>query len=345
VRERRERDQATVGAVTIVVLVLAVVAALKADNLPFIGGGTHYTAYFSESAGLVAGNEVRVAGVKVGKVIDVSLAKNQIKVDFEVKDTWLGNSTTASIQIKTLLGEKYLALDPEGGAVQNPSDPIPKSRTLSPFDITDAVNELATTAQNIDTNQLARSFEVIAQTFANSAQGVRDSLNGLTALSRTIASRDQELAQLLSNTAGVSAVLADRDSQFQQLLTDGNALLTELQTRRDAIAALLSGTQNLATQLAGVVADNQAQLNPALTDLSKVTTMLAANQANLEKGLAELAPFARLFTNTVGNGRWFDGYLCGLLPPATITQIFQINPGGCTAPLAASAMSGGGANR
>lgn len=338
----RERDQAAVGAITLVVLVLAVLAAFFSDDLPIIGGGTTYAAYFSESAGLVSGNEVRVAGVKVGKVTRVSLVHNQIRVDFEVRNTWVGNASTISIQIKTLLGEKYLAIDAEGSGPQDPHQVIPKSRTLSPFDITDAVNQLASTVDNINTGQLEQSFEVIATTFKNSSQGMKNTLTGLESLSKTISSRDTALAQLLSNTSQVSATLADRDAQFQKLLSDGNLLLGELQTRRDAVEGLLTGTQELATQLDGLVADDQATLTPALTDLGRVTDILARNQASLSKGLADLAPFVRLFTNTVGNGRWFDGYFCGLFPPPVLTSAFQSNPQGCTPPIAAPNLNGGG---
>jgi phospholipid/cholesterol/gamma-HCH transport system substrate-binding protein len=342
VRPLRERDQATVGAVTLVVLVLAVVAAFYSDDLPIIGGGTTYTAYFTESAGLVSGNEVRVAGVKVGKVTSVSLAHNQIRVDFKVRDTWIGDASTISIQIKTLLGEKYLAIDAEGTKAQDPRQAIPRSRTLSPFDITDALNQLAGTVDNINTDQLAQSFEVIATTFRNSPQGLKDTLGGLESLSKTISSRDSALARLLSNTNQVSTTLADRDAQFQKLFADGNLLLAELQSRRDAVHGLLTGTEELATQLDGLVADDQARLTPALTDLGKVTDILAQNQANLNKGLADLAPFVRLFTNTVGNGRWFDGYFCGLLPPPVLTSVFQSNPQGCSPPIAAPNLNGGG---
>lgn len=338
----RERNYATIGAVTLAVIVLAVMAAFLSDDLPIIGGGTTYTAYFTESAGLVPGNEVRVAGVKVGQVSSVSLARNQIRVDFVVRNTWVGDRSTISIQIKTLLGEKYLAIDAEGTAQQDPRQAIPRNRTLSPFDITDAVNQLATTVDNIDTGQLAQSFEVIANTFRDSPPGLKDTLSGLESLSKTISSRDQALTELLSNTGQVTTTLADRDAQFQRLFADGDLLLNELQARRDAVTGLLNGTQQLATQLAGLVADDQATLAPALTDLGKVTDILAQNQADLNKGLADLAPFVRLFTNTVGNGRWFDGYFCGLLPPPVLTQVFQSNPQGCTPPIAAPNLNGGG---
>jgi phospholipid/cholesterol/gamma-HCH transport system substrate-binding protein len=278
----------------------------------------------------------------VGKVTSVSLARNQVEVNFEVKNTWIGDQSVVSIQIKTLLGEKYLAIDAEGPAQQDPHQAIPRSRTISPFDITDAVNQLATTVDNINTDQLAQSFEVIAQTFRNSSQGMKDTLAGLESLSKTISSRDAELSQLLANTDVVSTTLANRDAQFTKLLADGNLLLETLQAKRDAVTGLLTGTQQLSTQLAGLVGDNQATLTPALTDLKVVLDILERNQADLNRGLADLAPFVRLFTNTVGNGRWFDGYFCGLLPPPVITQVFQSNPEGCSPPIAAPNLNGGG---
>jgi phospholipid/cholesterol/gamma-HCH transport system substrate-binding protein len=53
--------------------------------------------------------------------------------------------------------------------------------------------------------------------------------------------------------------------------------------------------------------------------------MLQQNQGSLASGIQLLAPFARLFSNTIGNGRWFDNYICGLLPPS----IGPINQVGC----------------
>jgi phospholipid/cholesterol/gamma-HCH transport system substrate-binding protein len=329
----RERNQAAVGAVTLILLVVGVLAAFYSDRLPVIGGGTTYTATFAESAGIKPDNEVRIAGVKVGKVTDVSLDGNQVNISFRIKDAWLGDRTSASIEIRTLLGEKYLALDPEGTKALDPDVPIPKSRTHSPFDITDAVNQLTRTTNDIDTKQLAQSFQAISATFKNTPPQMQTALNGLSALSKTISSRDDELANLLANTNQVSKIVADRDTQVQKLISDGNLLLGELQRRKQAIDALLTGTQNLAAQLHGLVADNQAQLQPTLQKLDQLTTVLQRNQDNLSRGLQQMAPFIRVFTNTLGNGRWFEGYLCGLIPPPVNSgQVLQLNTDGCVPP-------------
>jgi phospholipid/cholesterol/gamma-HCH transport system substrate-binding protein len=329
----KERDPAAVGTVTIVLLVLGLLVAFNSDDLPIIGGGTTYTAEFRESAGLRPGNEVRLAGVKVGEVRSVELARNKVVVDFRVDDVSLGDRSTVSIQIKTLLGDKYLAIESYGSTPQSANDPIPVTRTQTPFDIVPAVGKLSQTVDQIDTEQLAESFEVLSDTFANSPKHMKDTLTGLSQLSATLSTRDQQLKTLLANTAGFSKTVADRDDQLKKLFADASLLLGELQLRRDAVHLLLTGTTTLAGELRGLVADNQKQLKPALDELDRVTTILAKNQKNLSESLRSLAPYVRTFNNVVGNGRWFEGYICGLLPPPTKIGVFDINPEGCTVPL------------
>jgi phospholipid/cholesterol/gamma-HCH transport system substrate-binding protein len=329
----KERNQAGVGVVTLVLIVLAVLAAFNADDLPIIGGGTTYTAEFGESAELRPGNEVRLAGVKVGDVRKVKLARNKVLVDFKVRDVSIGDKSVISIQIKTLLGDKYLAIAPDGDHPQNPNDPIPRTRTAAPFDIVPAVSQLSRTVEKIDTTQLAQSFQVISDTFAHSPENLRGALSGLSQLSASLSTRDAQLAHLLSNTAALSKTVADRDTQLQKLFADATLLLDELNRRRDAVGALLTGTKALADQLQGLVSDNQQQLKPALDELTKVTTILQRNQDNLSQSLHNLAPYVRMFNNVIGNGRWFEGYICGLLPPPTKVGIFDINPQGCETPL------------
>ena len=321
----RERNPYAIGLISLSVLVLVLLAAFYSDNLPIIGGGTTYSADFTEDAGLRTGDDVRIAGVKVGKVTAIGLDGDHVKVSFQVKNAWVGNQSTADIKIKTLLGAKYMALDPQGSTALDPNAAIPTSRTTSPYDVLDAFSGLSRTVGQLNTDQLSQSFEVLSQTFANTPANVRSALNGLSALSKTISSRDTQLAQLLSNTGQISQTLASRDAQVQQLLTDGTLLLGMLQQREQAIATLLTGTKSLSAQLSGLVNDNTKQLTPVLTELNQFTTLLQNNQTSLGQGIALLAPFARLFANTVGNGRWFDNYICGLIPPS----IGPINQVGC----------------
>jgi phospholipid/cholesterol/gamma-HCH transport system substrate-binding protein len=324
-RSFRSRNPVPIAVVGLLVLVLGVIVALNADSLPIIGGGTTYSADFTEAAGLTDGDEVRIAGVKVGKVTDVALDGPVVKVSFMVKNAWLGDKTEATIKIKTLLGQKYLALDPIGDQTLDPSATIPKERTVSPYDVLDAFRDLSTTVNQIDTQQLSKSFETLSQTLAGTPDEVKGALSGLSQLSDTIAKRDNQLSQLLANTNQVSQTLADRDAELTKLMSDGNLLLQEISDREQAISTLLSGSQQLSQQLQGLINDNNAQLGPVLTSLNQLTSMLQRNQDSLAEGIKRFAPFIRVFTNTVGTGRWFDSYICGLVLPS----LGPLNGQGC----------------
>ncbi|MGV9294414.1 MULTISPECIES: MCE family protein [Amycolatopsis] len=321
----QKRNPIPIALVGIAVMALGLIAAMNSEDLPVIGGGTTYSADFSEAAGLQKDNDVRIAGVKVGKVSDIKLDGASVKVSFKVKDAWMGDKTTAAIKIKTLLGQKYLALDPQGNGNLDPGSPIPRDRTMSPYDVLDAFRGLSQTVDAIDTNQLSKSFEAITQTFSNTPQDVKGALSGLSKLSDTIAKRDSQLANLLANTRQVSQTLVDRDAEVQKLITDGNQLLDEIGKREQAIKTLLEGSKQLSTQLQGLVDDNDGQLNPVLTQLDQLTSMLQRNQDSLAQGIQKFAPFIRVFNNTIGTGHWFDNYICGLVLPS----VGPLNPEGC----------------
>ncbi|WP_086672763.1 MCE family protein [Amycolatopsis pretoriensis] len=297
-------------------LALGVLTALNARSLPVIGDGTTYAAEFSEAAGLFQGNDVRIAGVEVGRVSDVELRGDRVLVSFRVKGAWLGDATGAAIRLKTVLGQKYLALDPQGEGTLDPGRPIPRSRTTVPYDVLTAFGELSSTVDRIDTSQLAKSFDTLSATLADTPQSVRAALTGLSRLSDTLATRDHQLATLLGNTRVISQTLVNRDAAVQRLLNDGNQLLSEVNDREQAISSLLDGSRRLATELSGLIEDNDTRLDPLLTQLDQLTSMLQRNQDALAAGIRGFAPLVRLGTNISGSGRFIDGYLCGLILPS-----------------------------
>jgi phospholipid/cholesterol/gamma-HCH transport system substrate-binding protein len=326
----RERNPIAVAVGGLAILAAIALLVYFSGDLPIIGGGTGYTALFAEAAGLQPGNEVRIAGVTVGSVTGVSLDGNKVAVTFDVKNAWVGDRTTAAIDIKTLLGDKYLAINPKGNAQQNPAQPIPLSRTTSPYDVTQAFSGLGQQISQINTAQLAQSLQTLSDAFATTPPYVRKALRGLASLSATVASRQAEVTSLLAGAKQVTGTLASEDSRFSALLGDGNLLLAELRQRQDAIAAMLTDTRELAAEVSGLVNDDQAELTPALRALNQVTSVLESNQANLSRALALAGPYYRLLGNAVGNGRWFDVYLCGLI---THTDAPHNTPAtGCEAP-------------
>lgn len=320
-RVGRERNPVVIGAVGLTVIALLMAAAFNVQDLPLIGSGTTYSAAFSEAGGLKPGDEVRIAGVKVGKVDDVDLDGDHVRVSFRIKgDPEFGTETGASIRVKTILGAKYLSLEPKGPGRLRSGSEIPLKRTVSVYDVVQAFSDLTTTTEQVDTQRLATALDTLSTTFKDSPAEVRTSIEGLSRLSRTVSSRDKALHDLLGHANGVTKVLSDRSGQLTTLIDDGGALFKEIESRRKVIHALLLNAAALGTQLSGLVNDNRAQLGPALRHLNTVVAMLQRNQTSLDRSVALLAPFARVFTNTLGNGRWFDSYIQNLVAVPAIPQ-------------------------
>ncbi len=308
----REKNPVVIGAIGLGVIVAMLLLAFNIDSIPLLAGTSH-SAALSEAGGLKAGDDVRIAGVKVGKVTTVDLDGDHVRVDFRVnRSTELGSQTSATVRIKTILGQKFLALEPAGKGEL--AKEIPLSRTTPAYDVVEAFSDLGTTTDAIDTDQLAEALDTVADTFRDSPEEVRAAVDGLGRLSRTIASRDDQLRELLDHADGVTGVLADRNKQLVALLTDGDLLLQELRKRRADIHTLLVSTVTLSQELTGLVRDNRQAIRPALENLKNVLATLEANQANLDRSIRLLAPFVRVFANTTGSGRWFDTYIQNIVP-------------------------------
>jgi phospholipid/cholesterol/gamma-HCH transport system substrate-binding protein len=311
----RERNPVIVGAVSLAVIVAFILAAFKAEDLPLIGGGDTYYAAFSEAGGLKANDEVRVAGVRVGKVQAVELARDHVRVTFQVqKGVDFGKDTAAAIKVKTLLGAMYLGLEPAGGGQLPEKSEIPRSRTTSPYDVVDAFSGLAQRSESIDTDRLSQSLNTLGALTRDTPEEFRSALGGLSALSRNIAARDQQLNTLLKNTKKVSTVLGDRSGDLVVLMREGDKLFRALAARRQSVHNLLVATSQLSIQLTGLVRDTRADLKPALDHLGNVVDVLNKNQQNLDNSLRLMAPFYRVFANTLGTGPWFDTYIQNLPP-------------------------------
>lgn len=313
----RERNPVTVGAVSIAVLVLLVVAALRAQDLPLIGGGDTYYATFSEAGGLRAGDEVRMAGVRIGEVDSIELKDGYVRVGFKIKsDASFGDQTEAAIKVKTILGDMFLAIVPRGSGQLDEGATIPVDRTQSPYDVVDAFSDLAKTSEDIDTDQLAKSLTTLADLTRSTPEEFRKALQGVSALSTTIADKNEQIGSLLKNLQRVSDVLDSRDQDVVALMRDADVLFRALVQRRQAIHNILVATADLSTQLTGLVRDSRADLKPALEHLDSVLGVLNKNQDNLDNSLRLLAPFYRYFANVFGNGPWWDTYVSNLPPVA-----------------------------
>lgn len=329
----RERNPVSVGAVSIAAILLLLLAAFKASDLPLIGGGTTYYANFADASGIKAGDAVRVAGVRVGKVTGVELQGNQVRVAFQIKtDSKFGSTSHAEIKVATLLGAMFIALVPDGPGQMSDGATIPQSRTASAYTVVDAFSGTAerfyegsagyeyhdgkfvpkSAVGNINLKQLTTALNSLADATSNTPVAFKAALKGVSALSTTLASRDAELHSLLTNLQAVTTTLGNRSSAIVDVMKQGDVLLRALVQRREAIHQLLVSTSNLGAQLTGLVTQSRADLKPALANLQGVVNVLLKDQSSLDETLRLMAPFYRYFTNILGVGPWFDTWIMNL---------------------------------
>ncbi|MBK5307919.1 MAG: MCE family protein [Frankiaceae bacterium] len=315
----RSRNPLPIGIAFILVMLFAMYMSFNIGKISFVSGKT-YSAAFAEAAGLRVGDAVRVGGISVGQVDAVELAGNHVRVEFKIKDeaVHLGLQTTASIQIFTLLGNKYLSLEPKGQGEWPRDRELPLAQTTSPYDVTPAFQDLTRTAGEIDVEQLASAFDTMATTFKGTSPAVRGMLDGLSRLSQTIASRDAELGELLRHASSFTGVLADRREQFTTLFSDGSDLMQMISARRQVIAELLQNTMELSRELVGLVRDNEKTLGPMLKHLHGVVDILDRNQKNLDDVITGLYVFVRGEVDATGAGPWFDGTAINATNPVTV---------------------------
>jgi phospholipid/cholesterol/gamma-HCH transport system substrate-binding protein len=311
----RERNPVVVGAISLAVVLAMILLAFNAEKLPVIGGGSTYYADFSEAGGLKANDEVRIAGVRVGKVDSVSLDGDHVKVGFRIQSgADFGSDTRAAIKVKTLLGAMYLSLEPAGPGQLPQGSEIPVSRTTSPYDVVEAFSGLARTSERIDSHQLARSLTTLADLTRNTPTSFRHALAGVAALSGNLAARNEQIGTLLQHLRGVTTTLNARDQDIVGLMRDSAVLFRALVERRQAVHDLLTSTSQLSVQLTALVKQSRSDLKPALTHLSNVVDVLEKNSDNIDQSIRLLGPFYRVFANTLGNGPWFDTYIQNMPP-------------------------------
>lgn len=307
-----ERNTRTIGLVGVGVIALVLVGALNVGPLARLLAGATYEAAFTDAAGLAAGSEVRVSGLKVGSVQDIRIDGPRVVVKFTAADVHLGDRTRAAIKAESALAGKFLALYPRGQGELD--EVIPVDRTVTPYSLTDAVQDASATAGRIDTGKLAQSFDTLAQTFADSPKRLRGALEGVRRLSATIASRDEALGDLLASANGVTGLLAERSGQITTIMADGNKLLAELQARRDVIDRLLADLTALSDQVSGLVKDNRATLKPTLSEVRKTLAVLNKNRDNLQQVIEGIAAYAKSLGETVGGGPFFYALVQNLAP-------------------------------
>ena len=307
------------GFIGVVLIVLVIAVGLQPQRLWSMATAIRYQALFAEAGGLIAGNDVKVSGVKVGTVSDVALSHGKALVTFAVDgDVRLGSDTTAHIRTGTLLGERMMTLEPAGANSMRPSDVIPLSRTSSPYSLTEAVSDFTANTAGTDTASLNQSLDTLSETIDRMAPQLGPTFDGMSRLSQSLNGRNETLGGLLKSAADVTGILSERSQQVNTLILNANDLLGVLEQRRYAIVNLLANTSALAQQLTGLVHDNEQELAPTLEKINSVSEMLEKNSDNIAKALSGLAKYQVTQGESVNNAFYYNAFVGNLLPTQTL---------------------------
>ena len=312
------------GFIGLVLILLVITVGLAPQKLISWATSIKHQAVFSEAGGLVPGNDVKVSGVKVGTVSDVSLQRGKALVTFLVNGgVHLGTDTTAHIRTGTLLGQRVLTLESDGKGTLKAADVIPVSRTGSPYSLTQSLSDFTANTADTDTAALNQSLNTLSDTIDRISPQLGPTFDGVSRLSRMLNERNDSLASLLKSAADVTGILGQRSQQVNALLLNANDLLGVLDQRRYAIVNLLANTSALSRQLSGIVADNEKDLAPALEKLNSVTAMLEKNNDNITKAMKGLAKFQLTQAEAVNNGFFYNAFVANLNPAQTLQPFFD----------------------
>lgn len=307
------------GFIGVVLIALVIIVGLQPQKLWAMATSVRYQAVFAEAGGLSAGNNVKVSGVTVGTVSDITLERGTALVTFSVNSAVpVGSDTTASIGIATVLGERVLELKPAGRRSLGAGGVIPLSQTGSPYSLTDAVGEFTSNTAATDTAAINQSLDTLSDTIERIAPQLAPTFDGVTRLSKSLNTRNESLSSLLRAASDVTGVLSERSNQVNSLILNANDLLAVLQQRRYAIVNLLASTTAVAQQLTGMVADNEQELAPTLEKLNTVSEMLERNRDNISASLKGLAKYQVTQGEAVNNGFYYNGFASNLLPGPAI---------------------------
>ncbi|MFF0453717.1 MCE family protein [Nocardia africana] len=302
----------------IFVLVTVLATAFLALTIAnYSGGGTEFKARFSDVTSLNKGDEVRIAGVRVGKVTKVSVVdRNMAEVHFQLTDRdWLPASTTATIRYRNLVGQRYIALE-QGAGQQGrkitKGATIPLERTKPALNLTTLFNGFRPLFQTLsaeDVNKL--SYEII-QVFQGETGTITDLVRNTASLTNKIADKDAVIGEIVKNLNQVLDAVNARDGQLNDLIVNTEALVSGLNAERGTIGSAVQSLGNLASATADLLVPTRPTLQGSIAGLNQLTGTLNDRSDEVNEALTNLPIKMEKLGRAASYGSWFQFYLCGI---------------------------------
>jgi phospholipid/cholesterol/gamma-HCH transport system substrate-binding protein len=326
--------------VFLVVTTLATyVLAATIANTNF-GSTYSYHAYFTDASGLESGDDVRIAGVRVGTVSSIKIVKNKSKTDPDLqrvaevgftvaKAHPLPSGVFVQLRYRNLVGQRYLDVSQGAGdpsVMLSRKKVIPLSQTAPAVDLTKLFVGFQPLLAGLLPDQINQLSYEIVQTLQGEGGAFETLLSNVAGLTTTLANKDAVIGDLIDNLTAVLNTVGQRDAELDQLIIQLQSFVSGLASDRSAIGDAIVGVNNLANKTAGLLTDIRGPLAQDITDVTGLVGVLNDNTPQVTFFLKELAPTIGTLIRTADYGSWFNFYLCSVngtltLPGGVIKNI------------------------
>lgn len=276
-----------------------------------------YRAVFSNVSGLKGGNFVRIAGVEVGKVKDLTLHKDgTVTIDFAIdRQLTLTEGTTASVRYENLIGDRYLALEEGPGSVRKllPGQTIPLSRTSPALDVDALIGGFRPLFRALDPDQVNTLSGELLRVFQGQGGTISSVLAQTSALTTTLAGRDQLIGEVITNLNTVVGTFAARDTQFADGLDKLSQLVQGLADRKSDIAAGVANINAAAGSVADLLTVAREPIKQIVQQTDRVSGQIEADHDYVDDLVKTLPDAYQILSRNGLYGDYFSFYLCDAL--------------------------------
>lgn len=273
-----------------------------------------YRAVFTNVSGLKGGNFVRIAGVEVGKVTNLSLHRDgTVTVDFAVdKGLPLTGGTKAAVRYENLVGDRYLALEDGLGPVDRltPGATIPLAQTSPALDVDTLIGGFRPLFRALDPDQVNALSSELLSVFQGQGATVASVLSQTSALTSTLAGRDKLIGDVIDNLNTVLATFSQRDDQFAAGLDTLSRLAQGLADRRADIATGAAYINAAAGSVTDLLTAARQPLSDAVTQTDRVSGQIMADHDYVDELVRTLPDAYQILARQGLYGDYFGFYLC-----------------------------------
>jgi len=304
----------------IFIVVTVTITAVLAVSIAHTGvsATVSYNAVFTDVTGLTVGDDVDIAGVRVGDVTSIGVhERNLALVGFAIQQgRTLPASATATIKYLNLVGQRYMELGQGTGPVGHslpPGGTIPVARTTPALDLTVLFNGFQPLFQALspgDVNQL--SSEII-QIFQGQSPNITTLVASVGSLTSTLATRDQVIGELITNLDSVLHTVSKRSGELAGLINTLQELVSGLAADRQPIGNAIAGIASLTNATAGLLQVARAPLSADITQLGRLATNLNNNSPAVTTFLHNLPVKMNEIARLSSYGSWLNLFMCDAL--------------------------------